>query len=215
MTTETKLDGIEAEVRRLTDREFKDHVITEMARDGVVRCWRCAKPGTGNMSFQITTVPGALFIRGDIGDLMVERAYDMLPFCRRSCDSISYFAEKVPHAIPTKEYSPEKTEAWIREQIANLKGADWEDHSRDEKSRNRYLDVLVDALDDLESEEHGEQHMYSVTSEVWQGDDPPDFLDWNRNFLICRDAIRWFAMNHDEPAIPAPENVGSHGNIRT
>jgi hypothetical protein len=188
-------------IRRLSDDAFKLHQITELSRNGVFRSWRCGRPDRGVYAFMITTTPGCLIITGDIGDLIVERMYDMLPWCRRSVDSTSYFASKVPSAIPTKEFSEQKCREWIQEQIAEIGGREWMNYVRDEASRHRLLEVLDDAMGDLNSGEHGDQHMYTATSEVWQGNDPPNFMDWNSNFLWCRDAIRWFVTHHDEPEI--------------
>lgn len=191
------MNGIEAEAREYTDRAFARHVVQEVGRSGVIRCWRCGEPDTGVHAFWITTYPGGLVITGDIGDLIVERSYDMLPWCRGSCDSTDYFSGKVPHAIPTTEFSPDKCREWIQENLDELQGEERED--------DRYIEVLNDAMDDLESGEHGDQHMYTATSEVWQGNDPPDFMDWNRNFLMCRDAIRWFVNHHTEEVVQKTE----------
>lgn len=78
----------EKRIREISDKAFEDHEITELSRNGVFRSWRCGRPKSGVYAFYITTTPGTLIITGDIGDLIVEREYDMLPWCRGSVDSI-------------------------------------------------------------------------------------------------------------------------------
>lgn len=199
------MSGNEKTIRQCSDNAFRNHIIQELARDGVVRCWRCGQPNTGVYAFWVTTYPGTIVVSGDIGELIVERHYDMLPWCRGSVDSTSYFASKVPHAIKTTAFSEDRCREWINEELANLRGGAWEDHCRDEKKRDRLIEVLTDAMDDLDGDGFGEDQMYHATHEVWQGSDPPNFSDWNSNFLWCRDAIRWFVRHHDEPEIKRPE----------
>lgn len=206
------MNGIEKEIRECSDNAFRNHIIQELARDGVVRCWRCGQPDTGVYAFWITTYPGTIVVSGDIGELIVERHYDMLPWCRGSVDSTSYFAEKVPHAIKTTAFSEDRCREWINEELANLRGEEWRGHchgispgSDHEKTRDRLIEVLTDAMDSLDVDTFGADQLYHATYEVWQSNDPPDFMDWNANFLWCRDAIRWFVRHHDEREIERPE----------
>lgn len=198
------MNGVEKTIRQLSDHAFRNHVIQELARDGVVRCWRCGEPDTGIYAFWITTYPGTIVVSGDIGELIVARHYDMLPWCRGSVDSTSYFAQKVPHAIKTTEFSEDRCREWIEGELANLRSEEWEDHCRDKNTRDRLIEVLTDAMDGLDGDNFGSGQMYHATYEVWQGNDPPSFEDWNPNFLWCRDAIRWFVRKHDEPEIERP-----------
>lgn len=193
------MKGIELEIRRISDRSFMDHAITERMRQGVFRSWRCQKPGSWAYGFDITTIPGSLIITGDIGDLIVSREYDMLPWCRGSVDSTDYFASKVPHGIQTKEFSHQKCGTWMAHRLAegDLTGEQIE---------------RLEELMKWEIEDNGPEYLYRETQEFWDGD-PPNWSVWCSGFLWCRDAIRWFVMNHDEPEIkreprPAASTIG-------
>lgn len=182
----------EADIRRNSDREFKDRVITELSRNGVFRSWRCAKPGTGIFAFTITTIPGHLIITGDLGSLIVTRTYDMLPWCRGSCDSTDYFAEKVPHGLVIEKFSTDVLEEWITEMLAD------EDVSVEGKR------TLREAIG---TDEGPAEKWYERFREVWDGGDPPNWDMYTNRFLWCRDAIRWFVMNHDEPSLNTKESM--------
>ena len=87
-------------VRERIENDLKDHVITVKQMNGMHRHWRCQKPGSWNMGFDIITWPGSLCFTGDMGDYLFRRTEDMVAFMRGSCMSYSYAAEKcVAHAV--------------------------------------------------------------------------------------------------------------------
>lgn len=176
----------EQQIRELAEKAFADHVITERLRQGFFRSWRCQKPDTWVYGFDITTTPGYLIVTGDIGDLIVSRCADMLPWCRQAVDSTSYFAEKVARSIPTREFSHGEFERWYHELMADPDTP--EDHK----------EVATEAMQ--WSDNKGMDQLYEETHEIWDGD-PPDWKDWNANFLWCREAVRWFLQHHEEPEI--------------
>lgn len=176
----------EKEVRGFTDKALAEHVITERMRSGVYRSWRCQKPGTWTYGFDITTYPGTIVITGDIGDLIVQRVYDMLPWCRSSVNDAQYFASKVPHAIQTKEFSDNELRRWIKDEL------------KDKETKAEHKKILKEAVLHLD-DSHGSEWWHERLYDVWIGNDPPGWKDYTRNFLWCRDAIRWFVMKHDEP----------------
>lgn len=167
---------------------FKDHEITVELDSGVFRSWKCGKPNECAYAFRVLTFPGRILVAGDIGELIVERTHDMLPWCRRSIDSIAYFASKVPHAIPTKAYDQDVADEWIAEQLAGDELTDEQRH--DLRSLSRYID---------------DQHRFQTDlydSGIVDGCDFPDFSNWNSNFLWCREAIKWLLSRLPEtPAI--------------
>lgn len=177
---------IEKQIRELSDKAFANHTITERVRAGVFRSWRCQKPGTRAYLFDITTIPGSLIITGDVGDLIVTRTYDMLPWCRGSVDDTRYFAEKVPQGFVKREFSLQSFEQWAH---GVLKSPDTTDDER--KSVNEALICRHDA---------GSESLYEQTRDVWI-DDPPDWTDWTPGLIWCRDAIRWFVTHHSEPEV--------------
>lgn len=176
----------EKQIRELSDKAFANHTITERMRCGVFRSWRCQKPGTRAHLFDITTIPGSLIITGDVGDLIVTRTYDMLPWCRGSVDDTRYFAEKVPQGFVKREFSLRCFEQWADD---ILESPDVSDADR-EIVREAYRD----------RHDCGCDHLYSLTRDVWI-DGPPDWTDWTPGLLWCRDAIRWFVTHHSEPEV--------------
>lgn len=124
MVTKNKLPvkhQLMADFAQRASEVFKDHVITQHLAQGMYRSWRCKKPGTWNYGFDVTTRPGWLFITGDIGDLIVTRANDMIAWARGAISDPQYFAEKVPHAMPTKEWSYDLSLEWLGEEIEEAK----------------------------------------------------------------------------------------------
>lgn len=175
----------EQEVRKSTDWMFAKHIIQERSRNGLYRSWRCRSTENGFCWFDITTIPGSIFVTGDIGDLIVSCTDDMLGWCKSAVDSTGYFASKVPHGFETKRFSWEVFKAWAEAEIAD------EEISKEDRET---IEDLIDYGD-----EHGESHFYEELSE-YCGGEYPNWTDWTHNFLRCRDAIRWFVMNHVEPA---------------
>jgi hypothetical protein len=182
---------IEKEIRTFSDRAFKDHVITERMRQGVFRSWRCQRPRTWSYGFDITTTPGNLIITGDLGDLIVSRVFDMLPWCRGSVDSTDYFAEKVPRSIETSEFSEDRLKAWVQRELDEA-----DEYELSEEKREILRNALL--MDDFGS--YDRSHWYEEFRDIW-GDEPPNWTDYKPGFLWCRDAIRWFVTHHQEAEI--------------
>ena len=182
------MNKLEADIREMSDKAFKDHVITERMRSGVFRQWRCQKPGSWMYGFYITTIPGSLIITGDLGCLVVSGHYDMLPWCRGSIDSTDYFASKVEREIATHDFAPDILTDWIKEELKN------DNISADNR------ELLEDALD-MGVDSDGPDYWYRHFEDVWQGCDPPNWNDFKPGFLWLRDAIRWFVTNHSETEV--------------
>jgi hypothetical protein len=182
------MKGIEKTIRELSDNAFASHTITERMRCGVFRSWRCMIPGRSEYGFDITTIPGSLIITGDLGEMIVSRTYDMLPWCRGSVDSTDYFSEKVSREFSTKEFSRDKLRAWLADEI---------------KERDPTEDIYekCDHILQWEIDNNGEDWFYRELEDAWAGDDPPNWRDWTPGFLWKRDAIRWFVTHHHEPEV--------------
>lgn len=124
---------------------FKDHVVTERLNQGMFRAWRCQAPGSWNMGFDVFTQPGDLVVTGDLGDLIVSRCEDMISWSRSAVHSIGYFAEKVPHSIPTREWSYDKAMEWIGEEIKEASADDSEDDSTEKCPRcGKFVAVVAE-----------------------------------------------------------------------
>jgi len=59
----------ETRVKERVGNDLAEHVVTVLHSDGLYRHWRCQKPGTGMMGFDIVTWPGSLCFTGDMGEL--------------------------------------------------------------------------------------------------------------------------------------------------
>lgn len=93
-------------MENLTDEEFQsqvqEHKMEVLAKDGVNRTVRFAKPGTSINHFYVTTWPGHICISGDMGTYVFARIQDMAQFFD-STGSISYYTEKLQAGV-AKEY---------------------------------------------------------------------------------------------------------------
>lgn len=192
------MSDIEADVRKSTDGYFKNHSIVELSRDRGFGSWRCSKNGSSHFSFTITVIPGSLILTGDLGNLIVTRHNtQMIAWCKGSVDDTTYFAEKTGQEFTGLEFSICEYRKWLVEQVAEHTTSDCDDFEANAIG-NYYRDVLDDGVDfctELEAyeslhAEHEDDHEVGV---FWQ--------DWNREFLVKRDAIRWFVMNYVEPTI--------------
>jgi hypothetical protein len=188
-----------ADIASHAKRAFAEHVIRPLFlgmppdssdHDWCYRGWSCEKPGDCAYHFRLFSFPGRLIVVGDIGELILERTYDMLAWARSSIESISYFAEKVPNAIPTKEYDQNIVRAWVNEIDQEILDGERE---YDSKSTKLWLTELRTEV--LQSIDDGDEHDVSLKiyeSGFCDGFDMPDFKNWNRNFLWTRECIKWF-----------------------
>lgn len=200
-TKERKLSAceqLEESVRKRLGKRFEKFEIKELSRNGVYRSWFCSEPGTWDCSFTITTIPGYLFVTGDLGDLVVARCYDMLPWCRGSVHSTHYFSEKVSSQMETTEFSHEVLREWIDEELKEIRARkeDGEEISDDDE----IIELLTEATESG-IEDEGEAYFRHKFSEVYDGGDPPSWDMWKHRFLTCREAVRWFVTHHDEPVV--------------
>jgi hypothetical protein len=129
-------------------------------------------------------IPGSLIVTGDLGEMVVSRERDMLPWCRGSVDSTDYFASKVSREFPVKEFSRDVLRNWIEEELS----------SEDLILKHR---TTLENIMDWEIDDNGEEWFYRETEDIWSGCDPPNWKDWTSGFLWKRDAIRWFLIHHE------------------
>jgi len=170
-----------ANIEQLAADAFRNHELQVKSENGLYRCWRCGTPdGSSVYAFRITTIPGCMFVTGDVGDLMIERSEDMVAWCRGSINSIDYFEEKIPHSVKTKVYDEDIAQEWLKEQLEN------EDESYDSEQLEH-----LDALQRYTDEEHPFK-LALYESGLVDGCDFPDFDNYDSNFLWCREAIKCF-----------------------
>lgn len=155
--------------------------------------WLCGKPDSLAYHFTIVSVPGRLMVFGDLGSLALERTYDMLAWARGSIESMEYFAEKVVREMKTKVFDPAMVRAYVHEVDQDILEGE---HEYDDKTTKAWLTGLRQELL-AAAEEGGEGKVYAVyaESDLYDGD-MPCFENWDRGFLWCREAIKWFLNNH-------------------
>ncbi len=178
--------------RHMCADRFANHIIHCDLSHGMYRSWRCGILNQNHDSFVITTIPGSLIITGDVGDLIVTRCDDMIAWCRKSISDIDYFAEKVVNSIDTKSYSHEVAREWIEDMIQELENETEYDGSGE---RDEHLSSLRDMLD-RDLSDYSERMILDELHDCWTGSDCPRFITWNKNFLACYFAIKWFIDNH-------------------
>jgi len=194
----------ESRVKGRIGNDLAEHTIVVKHSDGLYRHWRCQKPGTWNMGFDIITWPGSLCYTGDMGDYLFQRTPDMVSFMRGSCMSYSYAAEKcVAHDGRLKEFREELFEVAL---LDRLKESEDNGGTFRVMRGERCVDESVaDAIDDIRRaySEYNTQNdamkaMYE--SGLWDGADLPSCEDYTFHFLWCLHAIKWFTQQLSEQA---------------
>lgn len=192
----------EADVKLRIGKDLCDHTITVLHADGLYRHYRCQKPGTWNMGFDVVTWPGSLCYTGDMGDYLFQRTDDMIAFMRRSCMSYSYAAEKcVAHDGRLKEFCEERMEEILSERLKESadEGGTFrvmrQGSSRDEsvadavaEIRRRYAEYSLPS--------DATKAMYE--SGLWDSCDLPSCEEYTFHFLWCLHAIKWFCGKVEE-----------------
>lgn len=186
----------EQRVKEAIGKHLAEHTITVRHADGMYRHWRCQKPGSWNMGFDIMAWPGYLCFTGDMGEYLFERTEDMVAFMRGSCMSYEYAAEKcVAHDGRLKEWSEERFVEVLKERLDESKENDGEvsviRHGR------RLTENVADRIAEIEREYNNysarhdaEKAMYE--SGLWDGGDVPNCEVYTFRFLWCLHAIHWF-----------------------
>lgn len=186
LSPEQKRIALHAE---LAAKAFAHHKITQKLNEGLYRSWRCGAEQSSFYHFHITTIPGYLFVTGDIGELIVSREADMIAWCRLAIDDLRYFASKMPSQIVKREYDPDVARAWIDELLANVDGS----YRSIDLAKLTELRELADDPHQFQQELHEEQFC--------DGADCPDFNNYTSNYLWCREAIKWLLERL--PEVPA------------
>jgi hypothetical protein len=202
--TKTKPMDSKARVKERIGNDLAGHTITLLHGNGLYRHWRCQRPNTWNMGFDIVTWPGSLCFTGDMGEYLFQRTADMVPFMRESCMSYSYAAEKcTAHDGRLKEFSEERFEEILTER---LKEADEEGGTFRVMRRGTFADENVaDALEEIRNA----YSQYSMASDatkamyesgLWDGCDLPSCEVYTFHFLWCLHAIKWFTKKLETEA---------------
>jgi len=96
--------------------DITEHVIEKKSSPSdYAQVWMCSRPNSGIFRFYVCSLPGFLFVYGDLGEFVWRRCEDMLYWAESAIGSLDYFSEKVPDTIVIREEKPELIEEWFKE----------------------------------------------------------------------------------------------------
>lgn len=180
------------EVKRRIVNDLAAHTITSIHSDGLHRHWRCQKPGTINLYFDVVTWPGFMCVTGDMGEWLFRRTDDMVEFMRSSCMSYGYAAEKcVAHRGELTEFCWDDMNEW-------LSGLEKE---ATEAGDSDTLDKIEEVRQAYQCYEL-EHDVYKAIYESGLSDDPPRCQNFTYRFLWILHAIKWFCEKAEQE-VPA------------
>lgn len=187
------------------EENVKDRIVTDLAthavyvrhENGLYRHYRCQRPNTICMYFDIVTWPGSLCYTGDMGDYLFQRTEDMIVFMRGSCMSYSYAAEKcVAHDGRLKEFSEQQFFEQLEERRREAcDGLDARYHSDAIGAINDKIEAIRRRYDCYNNPHDAITAMYE--SGLWDGCDLPSCDLFTFHFLWCLHAIKWFCEQLD------------------
>ena len=197
MSATAKQRTSETMVLERVGNDLKDHVVTLLHDGGPNRRhFRCQKPGTWNMGFDVVTWPGYLCYTGDMGEYLFCRTEDMIAFMRGSCMSYSYAAEK---CVASREGCEEFSEGAFNKALDYRleEGETFTVYLGGGKTEERSVSEAVEELRkySCESEYDAIRAMYD--SGLWDGSDLPSCKDWTFRFLWCLHALKWLIAKLD------------------
>lgn len=183
------------------------HVLEVSLDAGVHRHLRCAVPGRGEYSFQVTTFPGHLAFTGDMGDYLFAwpNELDVLPFFNHAVSNEYYWTKKI--VAPTREqimvYSPAKLREVVDEYVA-LESFLGDDDVPGEEAAAAYSGFNSELHSLLfEGDGHDWHSAAEAVNELLEEHDQEqldvDFEDItvpDPNYLRALEAIRWAAATY-------------------
>lgn len=204
MSTVQKLDAMQHRIKftsELAAKAFANHELTQTLNDGLHRHWNCRNPKSSCYWFNVTTGPGWLLISGDVGTLFVQREPDMIKWARKAIDDLYYFASKVPIEIKTKEWDVDMAREWIADEIAGINKAFDDEWVGDEatpqavaarKEADERIEMYSELTESLDEGGRSAFEMAYYNSELNDGSDWPDYMNYTSSYLWCREALLWF-----------------------
>lgn len=191
-----------------------DHHLVIAAEDGVVRHLRCAGPGTGEYSFQVTTFPGHLAFTGDMGDYLFSWASenDVLPFFNHARINPGYWTSKL--VAPTRDqimvYAPAKLRTLVDDHVS-LECFLRDDEVSGEEASGAYAQFTSKLHALLFSGDSHDWHSATeAVNELLADHDQPELEDVvpadisapDPHFLRALQAIRWAAATYYDARRP-------------
>lgn len=214
-----KLETARAEVQRnrgsgpwrMFEVETEKLELTVLRDDGLYRHLRFRNPKSSLYWFDLVTWPGALAIRGDMGNYMFARIEDMFEFFgdhRPGYINPGYWAEKcVSSGDDPQEYSAEVFTTYVLDDFADdlylAIGYLYDEHDRTDDpeqaadAARKWWDIWEALEHDVLGYVHDEQEAYDAVSRFHHDDyEFVDTWDWDfrtygYRFLVCLHAIVW------------------------
>lgn len=217
-----------AKIRGMAAQAFAEHKLT---REGEGGRYFAGKPGDSAYHFRLVFSPGAVFLHGDIGELVLcpVSARDSLAWLRGSVNraeprdgDYDYVLGKIPGALTSafREFSREcALEIVACEQAEKLREIADEAHAAGCEGGEHELDERTeDALETLrEAARVEDSDPTTAWDSAWQdyspGNDVPDPTLWSSRTVFMFEALRWFVRELDRleaPPAPAGE-AAAHG----
>jgi hypothetical protein len=200
----------EALVKERIVNDLAEHKITLLHSHGMYRHWRCAKPGTRVLWFDIVTWPGSLCYTGDMGTFVFRRLHDMFEFFRRSETrgqfriDLRYWAEKIEasdRCDGVREWTADKFCSEVRDFFEQHADEDW---SAERKAAlwNEIDEQVCAAAGD--SEHHAWVALWEFEHDGFRFQDwERDCRVWTHRFLWCCHALEWAIATYDSAKQPA------------
>lgn len=94
-----------------SNKAFSAHELAVRLDQGPYRSYRCQRPETWLYYFDVTFIPGSVYLTGDIGHVTLSRELDMLPWLRgtlnKPVNAIDwrYLDEETPRVIASRQWS--------------------------------------------------------------------------------------------------------------
>lgn len=162
---------------------LKDHAVTP---EGDGR-WRCGRPRSSTYCFRVITSPGAVFVHGDVGELvLLHRDRDSLEWLRSTLAQQPHEVDYVLSKIPTD----------FRQQVFDKALA--EEVLAEEASRGTDVSSVREAIADADRHEI-ERAWDEAWLEIQEDGEFPSANYWDHATLFKLECLRWFASR-----IPAP-----------
>lgn len=176
------------QIAEMAAYSLRNHTLRCNLDRGLFRNWTCSD-GTSAYRFNISTEPGRLLVSGDVGELLLERYWDMLHWARTAVRDIHYFHGKCVPSIKTREWDAACAREWVL--------------CERRQERREQCGMTAALARDLYDAASDSEHAFFTEltdSGYCDGSDYPDCDNYTHSFLWCREALRWLLTRLPEHA---------------
>lgn len=166
-------------IRESAERNFAGHQLEVLHESGLLRHYRCGSPNRNAYAFWVTTIPGYLFLTGDLGTTVLRRESDMLQWLPRALRDPHYLMSKVVRGIETEEFDPECAAQWVKEVAA--------------EGHRKLSPALAEALASAAFEDGEGAFRDGLEEAGIHGADQPECMQPNATFWWHYECLKWFA----------------------